>query len=274
MPKNSAIFQIYLIAFQEVKSSFANKRGMLIALVFSILWLLLLIYPIQFAANSMQNSDTSAFVASILDAIGLESLQNWLFAELAMYWVSALLLFPYFSLLMSVDQLITERNRGGLRFLVLRTHRQSIFLGRFLGHLIIQGGFIFITLLITYSFIIVNNESFGLESLILIPVIFLNLLVVTVPFIALMSLLSVVMKSVVMSYVMVIIFFLVTKFLGYLFFDDLPIFDWLQLIVPGYQIGGMMNHSPTDALTLLWIPILQGVGLLCIGFGLFKRLEL
>lgn len=272
--QNSTLMQIYLIAFQEVKSSFANKRGLLIALVFSILWLLLLIYPIQFAANSMQNSDTSSFVAAILDGMGLSSLQNWLFAELAMYWLAALLLFPYFSLLMSVDQLITERNRGGLRFLVLRSYRQSIFLGRFLGQLIIQAGFIFITLLITYTFILINNSDVDVSALALIPLIFLNLLLVTVPFIALMSFFSIIMKSVVMSYVMVIIFFLSMKLINYLLSIYLPAFDWLQFLVPGYQLGAMMDQSPAAALTLLWIPILQGIGLLLVGFGLFKRLEL
>jgi hypothetical protein len=268
--QNSTLAQILLIALQEVKSSFANKRGIFIAFVYAVLWMLLLVYPIQFAAESMNNPDTSSFAVAILNTIGLESLKDWLFSELAMYWVAALILFPFFSLLMSVDQLISERNRGGLRFLVLRSYRQSIFIGRFLGHLAIQGIFISLTLCITYVFIFFNASDSVMKAITILPIIFINLLIVTIPFIALMSFFSVIMKSVVMAYIMVFVFYLSAKFIIY----SVPLLTWIKYAIPGYQLTEMMSQSPQFALMLLWLPILQGVGLLLLGFSLFKRLEL
>lgn len=268
--KNSVLLNIYLIAQQEVKASFASKRGVFIASVYSVLWVLLLVYPIQFAADSLHNPNTSSLSSAILSFMGLESLKAWLFSELAMYWVVALILFPFFSLLMSVDQMISERNRGGLRFLVLRCQRKSIFLGRFIGQLIIQSIFILITLFIVYVFII-NNHVDGWQAIISLPFIFVNLILVTVPFIALMSIFSVIMSSIKMAYLMVIVALALSLFIVYWLADYVFVLEWLVYFIPGVQVFEMMDKNPDVALLSLGVPLLQGIGLLLVGYGLFKR---
>jgi ABC-type transport system involved in multi-copper enzyme maturation permease subunit len=134
-PQRPALYQILLIAKQELLRSFASKGGLFVTGVFILTWSWLLFYPIQSAAEAMNNPESGSLIFTVLGWLGLESLNDWNLPEFAVYWAVALYLFPAFSLLMSTDQMISERKRGGLRFLTLRCSRGQIFFGRFMGGL-------------------------------------------------------------------------------------------------------------------------------------------
>lgn len=266
-----ARLQTWLIARQELLSSFASKRGLFVTGVFVIIWSWLLFYPIQFSAGAMNSPDKGSLVFSVLSLLGLEPLKDWLLAEFAVYWVVALYLFPGFSLLMAADQLISERKRGGLRFLTLRCSRGQIFFGRFLGHILIQTCLLMITLGITYLLLIINNVQYWLEGLQILPILFFNLIVVTSPFVALMSFLSVAMNSVRMAMLVAsIILVLSSMVINYFAVSFEPI-SVLNYLVPGIQVAYMAKQTPEIALLSLWIPILQSAVFLILGYGLFKR---
>lgn len=266
-----AKLQTWLIARQELWSSFASKRGLFVTGVFIIIWSWLLFYPIQFSAEAMNNPDKGSLVFSVLSMLGLEPLKDWLLAEFAVYWVVALYLFPGFSLLMAADQMISERKRGGLRFLTLRCSRGQIFFGRFLGHLLIQTCLLIITLGITYLLVIINSVQYWLEGLQILPLLFLNLIVVTSPFVALMSLLSVVMNSVRMAMLIASIILVLSSIIINYFAQSFEAISVLNYLVPGMQVGNMAQQTPDIALLSLWIPILQSSVFLMLGYGLFKR---
>lgn len=266
-----AKFQTWLIARQELLTSFASKRGLFVTAVFVIIWSWLLFYPIQFSAGAMNNPEKGSLVFSILSILGLEPLKDWLLAEFAVYWVVALYVFPGFSLLMAADQMISERKRGGLRFLTLRCSRGQIFFGRFLGHLLIQTCLLMITLAITYLLLLLNNIHYWLEGLQILPLLFLNLIAVTSPFVALMSLLSVVMNSVRMAMLIaIIILVLSSRVINYFAVGFEPI-AVLNYLVPGTQVAYMAQQIPEIALLSLWVPALQSAVFLMLGYGLFKR---
>ena len=272
--KLNATRQLGLIANQELLASFASKRGLFVTSIFILIWTLLLFYPIRFSAEAMHNPDMGSMMMSLLGLVGLEPLKNWLLAEFAVYWVVALFLFPTFSLLIAADQMISERNRGGLRFLTLRCSRGQIYFGRFFGHLFIQGILLGLTLVITYLLLLVNNPQYWVDGLKIMPLMFLNILIATSPFVALMSFLSVVMKSVRMATLMALIIlsfggFLINYFAGYL-----PFLEVLNYWIPGIQIVQMAQTTPSIALLSLWSPLMQTIGFLFVGYAFFRKQEI
>lgn len=267
----SSFWPTWLIAQQELQASFASKRGLFVSIIFIVVWVLLLVYPIRYSAEAMHSPDTSSLILSGLSMIGLEPLKEWMLAEFAIYWIVALFLFPASSLLMATDQMITERNRGGLRFLTLRCSRGQIFFGRFAGHLLIQTCFIVMTLIITYSLLLFNGSDLWLEGLQIMPLLLLNLVIVICPFIALMSLLSVVMNSVRMASLMAVIILLLGGLIVNYAATYLPFLTTLNYWIPGTQVAQMAKSTPSIALLTSWSPIMQTVGFLVLGYGLFKR---
>ncbi|OUS36330.1 hypothetical protein A9R00_11620 [Oleispira antarctica] len=266
-----ARMQTWLIAQQELLASFASKRGLFVSSIFVIIWVWLLFYPIRISAEAMNNPVGNSFILSILNLLGLEPLKDWLLAEFAVYWAVALYLFPAFSLFMAADQMISERKRGGLRFLTVRCSRGQIFFGRFLGHMLIQTGLLIITLVITYILLIINSSQYWLEGLQIMPLLLLNLVLVTSPFVALMSLLSVMMNSVRMASLMAVIILVVSGVIINMLAVYFPFLSVFHYWIPGMQVESMAQVSPDIALLSSWIPILQSVSFLMLGYGLFKR---
>lgn len=262
---------VWLIAQQELQASFASKRGLFVSMIFIIIWTLLLFYPIRYSAEAMHNPDTSSLMLSALSMMGLEPLKDWLLAEFAIYWIVALFLFPASSLLMATDQMITERNRGGLRFLTLRCSRWQIFFGRFSGHLLIQASLIIITLVLTYLLLVLNDTQYWLDGLKIMPLLLLNLVLFVCPFIALMSLLSVVMNSVRMASLMAVSILLFGGLIVNYGASYLPFLSLLNYWIPGSQMMEMAKSTPDMALLTMWNPLMQTSGFLLLGYGLFKR---
>mgnify|MGYP005989703113 FL=1 len=272
--KLDASRQFGLIASQELAASFASKRGLFVTGIFVRIWGFLLFYPIRLSAEAMHNPDIGSLMVSLLSLVGLEPLKNWLLAEFAIYWVVALFLFPTFSLLIAADQMISERNRGGLRFLTLRCSRGQIFFGRFIGHLSIQGILLVITLAITYLLLLINNSENWLPGLQLLPLMFLNIMVSVLPFVALMSLLSILMNSVRMASLMAIVILALGSFIINYLAGYIPFLSLLNTWIPGVQLVHMAQSTPSIALMSLWIPLMQTVGFLLIGYGIFRRQEI
>lgn len=260
-----------LIAKQELLRSFASKGGLFVTGMFILTWSWLLFYPIRFAAEAMGNPEAGSLILVVLGWLGLEALNNWSLSEFAVYWAVALYLFPIFSLFMSADQMISERNRGGLRFLTLRCSRGKIFFGRFIGHMTIQACLLAVTLGITYLLLLVNNLSLWSEGLLVLPLLFLNLILVISPFVALMSLFSVVIKSVRIAILLAIIILVLASMIINLIAAEFHIVSLLNYLVPGIQVAEMAQLSANSAVSLLLIPIFQSSCFLTLGYGLFKR---
>jgi ABC-type transport system involved in multi-copper enzyme maturation permease subunit len=267
----SILWPVWLMAQQELQASFASKRGLFVSMTFIVIWTLLLFYPIRFSVEALQNPDTHSIMLNALSVIGLERLKEWQLAEFAIYWIVALFLFPASSLLMATDQMISERNRGGLRFLTLRCSRGQIFFGRFIGHLLIQTCLIVMTLVITYLLLIFNSTQLWLEGLKIIPLLLLNLVFVVCPFIALMSLLSVLMNSVRMASLMAIMILLLGGLIVNVAASYFPFLSLLNYWIPGAQVAEISQLNPTTALFTVWHPAMQSLGFLLLGYGLFRR---
>ena len=110
-----------------------------------------------------------------------------------------------------------------------------------------------------------------LDGLLILPLLLLNLMLVISPCVALMSLLSVVMNSVRIAILVAIIIFVLASILINALAFDFSFISFLNYGVPGVQISQMAKLLPNNALLLSWIPILQSICFLVLGYGLFKR---
>lgn len=272
--KKKGFNSIWLIAQQELLKSFASPRGLFVSGVFIVIWGLLLVYPIRISAAAMTSPDSASLFMVVLHFLGLETLQDWLLSEFAIYWVVALYLFPTFCLVSAADQMISDRQRGGVRFLTLRCTRGQLFFGRFVGQVMIQSIFICATLAITYSLLVFNNPQHILKGLGLVPLIFCHILIVTAPFVALMSLLSITVDSVRMASLIAFIILALGGLLINYFASYLHILVVFKYGIPGGQIYSMAQSHPTIAWGALAQPALQTMTFLLIGYAIFKRQDI
>ena len=108
----------------------------------------------------------------------------------------------------------------------------------------------------------------------LAPAVLLNLLIVLLPYAALMALVSAMAKSARQATIYAIILWVITWFLArYLqaYFPQLSFLDW---VMPGSQIPGLIRVVGWDAINFALIPLLQTVVLLAAGLFTLQTRDL
>ena len=55
------------------------------------------------------------FMAQLLGEVGLETLSTWAVPELIVFWLVAVLTFPFFAMFSAADQLCSDKARGTIR---------------------------------------------------------------------------------------------------------------------------------------------------------------
>ena len=222
----------------------------------------------------MVTYELSGLAAVALEALGLENLSRWPSVEMALYWVIALYLLPLFSITIAADQTASDKTRGTLRYLALRTTRSQIFFGRFLGQFTIQILLVAATLvsvLLLVGYYSVDKLTGALQSM---PVVFVNLLLVLMPYIALMALLSVLARSARQATLFAIVAWTIISIAIAVIqsrYGPLPILDW---ILPGSQIGNLLRLDGWDTLALAPVPLLHTTILLFAGWVAMRRIDL
>jgi len=127
-----------LLARFELYRLIGSPRGWFALAAFAVIWYFLLRYPIFEASVQLQQPDIQGMLGRVFGMVGLYNLLNWSVPELGVYWLITVLLLPLVAVLTSADQTASDRSRGTLRFLTLRTSRTAIVLGRFAGQMLVQ----------------------------------------------------------------------------------------------------------------------------------------
>ena len=122
----------------ELNRSFATRKGLLALVTFAVVWYFILLYPLRIAADLMAQEHGIFDHLSLLNFIGLDSIEHSAIPEFDVFWQLALIIFPVMSITLAADQTCSDRMRGTLRFIVLRSSRDRVFFGRFAGVMLIQ----------------------------------------------------------------------------------------------------------------------------------------
>ncbi len=262
---------ILLICQFELKRLFYTRKGLLYLTTFAVVWYFILNYPIRFAADMLGQGQYRAQGASFFDFIGFGSLLNWQIPEFGVFWRFALVIFPFLCVLIAADQTCSDRERGTLRFLALRTSRDSILFGRFVGVVVSQFVLILATLLTTLAFVVYRDDNLWASAFNSALAIALSLILVLLPFNAMMAALSAAVRSARQATVWAILIwsFLSGIISGLSYY--LPGLAILKILIPGYQMGQLAQLSEWETLQLAYIPLLQTVVLLAIGRWIMWR---
>ena len=255
---------------------FASRRGWVAVVAFALVWGMLLYYVIFQASRllAVQGGGGSSMVGAVLDFLGMDQLTHWRVPELAVYWLLGLMLLPFYSVALSADQTASDRSRGTLRFLSLRSTRAQIFFGRYLGQLLLLLIFVGASLLSTLPVALYRDASAIPDWLSLAPAVLLNLLLVLAPYVALMGLVSALARSARQAMLFAIILWVVTWLVVRYLFAYFPQAGFLDWTMPGSQIPYLLRVVGWDAVQFAWIPLLQTVVLLVVGFLVMQRKDL
>jgi ABC-type transport system involved in multi-copper enzyme maturation permease subunit len=266
--------RIIVLAQDEILRLLSTRRGIVSLSGFLFVWIAVLNYVILPAAAFFVGAGNSGLTQVLLPRLGLEAWQQWPAPELAVYWVISLYLLPFFALLASADQTASDRSRGTLRYLVLRCSRLEIFLGRFLGQWFIMSVVVALTLGSVLLVISMNTPELLEESLLRSPVILINLVLVVMPYLALMAWVSVMASSARQATLYAtIIWIAVSLLVGYLQgrFGPLAVLDWA---LPGSQISQLVRLSDWQTLSYAAIPLLHTLVFLVIGAIVMRQRDL
>jgi hypothetical protein len=262
---------LLLICLFELKRLFFTRKGLLYLTTFAVVWYFILMYPIRLAADVVGQVQYTTQDAHFFEFLGFGSLLKWQIPEFGVFWRFALVMFPSLCVIVTADQTCSDRERGTLRFLALRTSRESLFFGRFAGVMVTQGVLILATLLTTLTLVIYRDSN-------LLPIAFnsalaiaVNLMLVLLPFTAMMAALSATVKSTRQATVWAI---LIWSFLSGIINSlsySLPELDFLKILIPGYQMAELAQLTEWNTLQLAYIPMLQTGVLLALGNWIMLR---
>ncbi|HAT40369.1 MAG TPA: hypothetical protein DCS87_01410 [Rheinheimera sp.] len=260
-----------LIARFELNRLFATPRGWFALGAFAVVWYVILRYGIFEAAVQMKNPEVQQFLMQGIGMLGMNQILAWGEPEMMVFWLVTLTLLPFGVIFFASDQTCSDRARGTLRFLTLRTSRESIFIGRFVGQMLVQTVLISAAMLATLGMTAYRLEQVPLNLLLPALQIIINLLIVLLPFTALMALASALVKSNRMAISLVIFGGgVLLGLLGYLIYLQ-PSLQSLLAYLPGAQIGQLYKNAGWVTLDYADLPLIQTLVILAIGLLVMKE---
>jgi len=266
--------RILLLAQDELLRLLSTKRGLIALFGFILIWLAILNFGILPAASLFVGASESGLLELVLSQFGSGKWDGWPSPELAVYWVTTLYLIPVFALISSADQTASDKSRGTLRYLLLRCSRLEIFIGRYLGQLVIMFLVVVVTLLSVLAIVAFYNPDNISAVLSKTPVVVVNLMLVLAPYVALMALVSVLARSARQATLYAIMLWVIVSLLVMYLrskLGELPILDW---ILPGSQISQLLRLSDWDTMSFAIIPVVHTLVFLSIGAILMWRRDL
>jgi ABC-type transport system involved in multi-copper enzyme maturation permease subunit len=180
---------------QDLYYALKSARGLLFLVFFGVFWLWLFSKLSSGYAQVLMNPEASVILSMVFDPKVAQSLFVNRAPTLSAFFVLAMSTVPMFVLFAASDQTANDIGSKYLRFLTPRCNRIEIFVGRFIGAVILVAfAYIIVTLIAAAISMSVDKNS---VSMVLrdTPLVIVSLVLYTIPFIALMSLCSVVVGS-------------------------------------------------------------------------------
>jgi hypothetical protein len=262
---------LLLINAFELKRGFATRKGILSLVTFAVIWYFILLYPLRFAAELLVQEKGLQAEFSIFELIGFGAIQHWPIPEFGVFWHFSLMIFPMLSIMLAAGQTCSDRERGTLRFIVIRSSRDSVFFGRFIGAMVIQALWISAAAFSTFALTLTRDASLLSFALPDLPILIVNLIFVVLPFTAMMAALSAKVKSARQATLWaILIWMFLAGIIGSLAYY-LPVLAFLKCLIPGYQLSDMAQLSGWRTLSLAYIPLLQSLILLISGRWIMAR---
>ncbi len=268
-----SISRIWAIIRFELIRLFGSKRGLVVLAAFACIWFVIYYYLIGSAADLVSSNSFKDITQEVFGRLNLLTVLDWGLPQLSVYWLVAAYILPMFALSLSSDQTCSDRERGTLRFILLRTTRSELLLGRFIGQVLIMSTLAALTLMVSLLIGLGNGLALTASLLTISLQVFTQLVLILLPFIASMSLINSFVKSAKMSITVYILLYvlggLVIKLISHFFFDASSMF----YLYPGEQIDRILGFEGTPFDQYL-LPLIQTILYLAIANVTLRRASL
>ncbi|WP_435275288.1 ABC transporter permease subunit [Psychrobium sp. nBUS_13] len=255
-PQQGAMRSVWLISQFELTRLFLTKRGAVLLAAFAIVWFLILKYPVSYSVGILANESFGDNITMFSSQLNLDYLLQWAYSEVAVYWLFAIFIFPFIAVLMTSDQTASDATRGTIRFLLLRTSRNQLLFGRFIGQLIIISILIALTMFAAFAMGVWREPSLALAAIPQLLLVASNLVLVCLPFIALMALFNSWIQSSKLSVVFTIILLpIVTGIISWLS-GHISVLEHLLMAIPGVQLTDTVQMASFQYSSIT-IPLVQ-----------------
>ncbi|MGB0898205.1 MAG: ABC transporter permease subunit [Psychrobium sp.] len=255
-PQQGAMRSVWLISQFELTRLFLTKRGAVLLAAFAIVWFLILKYPVSYSVGILGNESFGENITVFSSQLNLDYLLQWAYSEVAVYWLFAIFIFPFIAVLMTSDQTASDATRGTIRFLLLRTSRNQLLFGRFIGQLIIISILIALTMFAAFAMGVWREPGSALTAIPQLLLVASNLVLVCLPFIALMALFNSWIQSSKLSVVFTIILLpIVTGIISWLS-GHISVLEHLLMAIPGVQLTDTVQMASFHYSSIT-IPLVQ-----------------
>ncbi len=241
---------VKVLVRHDVYYALRSTRGLLFLVFFAVFWLWLFSKLAGGGAQWLANPEGSFIIGWLFDPQIAKSLFVNRSATLSAFFLLAVSTVPMFVLFAASDQTANDIGSKYLRFLTPRCNRIEIYVARFIGAtVLVAGAYIAITLIATLMAVWVDQVSF-VAVLADALLVMLSLIVYALPFIALMSLCSVVVGSAGLSALVGISVYVVVLVVVAVVGINLPtVADTVAYLIP--------NATKPLVLRLQWSSLIQ-----------------
>jgi len=219
----------------EFKRLLFTKSGLFILSTLFIVCFFILNFIIAESVELIRNPLIREKMSIWFQQIQLDHLLYWPYPELAVFWMIGLFFIPFLCILLTSDQIASDLQRGTLRFLLLRSTRTELLFGRFLGKTLIVMLLTLLALVATLTMSIYRDPNQLTHSIGHVFIVFSNLFVLSLPYIALMCLLNILFKSAKISVLFVAVMLPLLSIIIDYFTENWALIGSLQYALPGYQ---------------------------------------
>ncbi len=248
--KSLRLSSVRTLVRHDVYYALRSTRGLLFLVFFGVFWLWLFSKLAGGGAQWLANPEGSFIIGWLFDPQIAKSLFVGRSATLSAFFLLAVSTVPVFVLFAASDQTANDIGSKYLRFLTPRCNRIEIFIARFLGAtLLVAAAYIFITLVAALLSIWVDQV--GVTNIVAdMLLIMLSLIIYALPFIALMSLCSVIVGSAGLSALVGISFYVVVLLIVAVIGIKLPAMaEAVAYLIP--------NATKSLILRLQWSSLIQ-----------------
>lgn len=265
--------RLWAIASFELNRLFLTQRGWVTLGAFALLWFFLFRYGVLKGAELMQSEMFQDMAASAFGTMGFGEIYQWPMAELAVYWLIGIFIFPVLALTLSADQTASDRERGTLRFLVLRSSRAEVLFGRLLGQAMILAFLTGSTLVISWILGGIKQPDQLVAVVPQLVSLWFHLLISLLPFLCLMALLNSFLTSARQSLLLASLILGLGHMMVILVSYYVPVLDNLYYLIPGNDFSSILSQPGSSVQGYLQ-PVLQTAGLSAIAWFISRRSSL
>ncbi len=252
-----------------------SPRGILFLVFFAVFWLWIFSKFGQIDTQWLKDPNSSFMLSWLFDHKTAQALFTDRHPGFSVFYLIAINTAPFFVLFAASDQTANDIGSKYLRFLLPRCNRGEIYLGRFLGCvLLVWAAYFIVSIIALFWVVLVNGADFGSVFIDWMWVV-LSLSLYVLPFIALMSLCSALVGSAGLSALLGLgFYFIITVIVSVLGFQSGQLADIVALILPNATKSWLLQFNGWLLLKAAIVSVIYIVIYGWLGWWLFSRRDI